>query len=60
MQTLTETDLDALEQWLRGIVGAGREQRVSGIWNGIGTLVSRILGGDKRKYEQRSEMFEVP
>jgi hypothetical protein len=60
VQTLTVSDLDALEQWLRGSSAPRRSNVFRGIWSGIGTLVSRILGGDKRKYEQRSEVFEAP
>ena len=60
VQTLTVSDLDALEQWLRGSSAPPRSNVFRGIWNGLGTLVSRILGGDKRKYEQRSEIFEIP
>src|SRR6476646_8257507 len=51
VQTLTVSDLDALEQWLRGSSAPRRSNVFRGIWSGIGTLVSRILGGDKRKYE---------
>lgn len=60
VQTLTVSDLDALEQWLRGSSAPRRSNVFRGLWNGLGTLVSRILGGDKRKYEQRSEIFETP
>lgn len=60
VQTLTVSDLDALEQWLRGSSAPRRSNVFRGIWSGLGTLVSRILGGDKRKYEQRSEIFEIP
>lgn len=59
VQTLTVSDLDALEQWLRGSSAPQHSNVFRGIWSGLGTLVSRILGGDKRKYEQRSEVFEV-
>jgi len=59
VQTLTVSDLDALEQWLRGSSAPRRRNVFSGIWSGIGTLVSRILGGDKRKYEQRSDVFDA-
>jgi hypothetical protein len=59
VQTLTVSDLDALEQWLRGSSAPQHSNVFRGIWSGLGTLVSRILGGDKRKYEQRTEVFEV-
>jgi hypothetical protein len=59
VQTLTVSDLDALEQWLRGSSAPRRSNVFRGIWSGLGTLVSRILGGDKRKYEQRSDVFDA-
>ena len=59
VQTLTVSDLDALEQWLRGSSAPRRSNIFRGIWSGLGTLVSRILGGDKRKYEQRSDVFDA-
>jgi len=59
VQTLTMSDLDALEQWLRGPSAPQHSNVFRGIWSGLGTLVSRILGGDKRKYEQRSEIFDT-
>jgi len=59
VQTLTVSDLDALEQWLRGSSAPQHSNIFRGIWSGLGTLMSRILGGDKRKYEQRSEVFEA-
>lgn len=62
VQTLTESDLDALQRWLRGDFEPavrGKNSPVSAISSGIGTLLSRILGGDKRHYERRSEGFRA-
>ncbi len=59
VQTLTVSDLDALQQWLRGSSAPQHSNVFKGIWSGLGTLVSRILGGDKRKYEQRSDVFDA-
>jgi hypothetical protein len=59
VQTLTVSDLDALQQWLRGPEAPSRNP-LKAIRNGIGTLVSRLLGGDKRHYERRSDVFSVP
>ena len=59
VQTLTVSDLDALQQWLRG-PEAPSKNPLKAIRNGIGTLVSRLLGGDKRHYERRSDVFTVP
>jgi hypothetical protein len=60
VQTLTESDLDALQQWLRGPTAPGRSNPLTALRSGFGTLFSRILGGDKRHYEARSEIFSVP
>ena len=59
VQTLTVSDLDALQQWLRGPEPPSRNP-LKAIRSGIGTLVSRLLGGDKRHYERRSDVFTVP
>ena len=60
IQTLTVSDLDALEQWLRGPSAPTRSNPLKAIRGGVGTLLSRLLGGDKRHYEQRSGVFSVP
>jgi len=59
VQTLTVSDLDALQQWLRGPEPPSRNP-LKAIRSGLGTLVSRLLGGDKRHYERRSDVFAVP
>ncbi len=59
VQTLTETDLGALQQWLRGPSAPGNSNPLTALRSGIGKLLSRILGGDKRHYEPRSEEFTV-
>jgi hypothetical protein len=60
VHTLTESDLDALQQWLKGPTAPGRSNPITALRSGIGTLFSRMLGGDKRHYEARSELFSVP
>lgn len=60
IQTLTVSDLDALEQWLKGPSAPTRSNPLKAIRGGVGTLLSRLLGGDKRHYEQRSGVFSVP
>jgi hypothetical protein len=60
IQTLTVSDLDALEQWLRGPSAPTRSNPLKAIRGGVGTLLSRLLGGDKRHYEQRSGVFSAP
>lgn len=59
VQTLTENDLSALQQWwLRGTTG--RSNPLSLMGRGVAKLLSRVLGGDKRHLEQQSGQFTVP
>lgn len=58
--TLDVSDLDELQRWLRGEFQPavrGKTNPASALKNGIGTLLSRLLGGERRHYEQRSETF---
>lgn len=58
--TLEEGDLDALQRWLRGGLQPavrGKTNPASALRNGVGTLISRLLGGERRHYERRSEAF---
>lgn len=58
--TLDVSDLDELQRWLRGELQPavhGKTNPASALKNGIGTLLSRLLGGERRHYEQRSETF---
>lgn len=59
-QTLSVSDLDELQRWLRGDVQPvvrGRSDPFTALWRGMGTLLSRVLGGTKRHYEARSGTF---
>lgn len=59
-QTLSVSDLDELQRWLRGDVQPvvrGRGDPFTALWRGMGTLLSRVLGGTKRHYETRSGTF---
>lgn len=58
--TLDVSDLDELQRWLRGEfqpVVRGRGNPASALRSGLGTLFTRLLGGERRHYEQRSEKF---
>jgi hypothetical protein len=58
--TLTGSDLDALQRWLRGEVQPavqGRSNPAGALQRGLGTLMSRMLGGATRQYQRRSAMF---
>lgn len=60
VQTLTESDLDALQQWLRGPDAPGKTSNpLTMIGSGLGTLLSRVLGGSKVTYTQPSSVFRV-
>lgn len=59
VRTLTESDLDALQQWLNGPGAPGKSNPITSVRSGLGVMLSRVLGGDKRKYEARSGQFTV-
>jgi hypothetical protein len=60
VQTLTESDLDALQQWLRGPTSPQKSNPLTAVRSGVGRLFSRMLGGGKQVYSGRSGVFEVP
>ena len=60
VETLSFSDLDELQRWLHGDLepaARGRLNPVSALRRGIGSLVSRLLGGERRHYESRSVTF---
>ena len=60
IETLSVSDLDELQRWLRGEFQPavrGRNNPANALKNGVGTLLSRLLGGERRHYERRSETF---
>jgi hypothetical protein len=62
VETLSLTDLDELERWLRGdLRPAVREPRTLGtaLTRGVRTLFVRLLGGERRHYEKRSPQFSA-
>ena len=62
VETLSFSDLDELQRWLRGDLepaAKGRLNPVSALRRGIGSLVSRMLGGERRHYEARSVAFRA-
>ena len=62
IETLRVTDLDALQRWLRGDFQPavqGRSNPLTAVRRGMETLFSRVLGGESRRYEQRSGIFRV-
>ena len=62
LETLSMSDLDELERWLRGeLKPAVRGQRNPGtaLTRGLRTLFVRLLGGEKRHYEAQSSTFRT-
>jgi hypothetical protein len=59
---LSVSDLDQLERWLRGELRPavrGENNPLTAIGEGARTLVTRILGGERRHYEKRSGTFRA-
>jgi len=60
IETLSLTELDEVEQWLRGEMRPavrGKKNPGTAVSRGIRTLMVRLLGGEKRRYEARSGTF---
>lgn len=61
--TLDSNDLDELQRWLRGEAQPavrGQGNPFTALRRGVGVVLSRWLGGDRRHYEQQSSVFGVP
>lgn len=62
IETLSVSDLDELNRWLKGELRPavrGKRSPLSALQRGVGTLLSRVLGGEKRHYEARSGTFRA-
>ena len=62
VETLSVSDLDELQRWLNGEFQPavrGKRAPLSALRRGVGTLLSRVLGGEKRHYESRSGPFRT-
>lgn len=60
VESLSLTDLDEVERWLRGELKPairGDKNPGTAVSRGLGTLFVRLMGGDKRRYEARSAKF---
>lgn len=60
IEALSLTELDELEQWLRGDLRPavrGKKNAGTAVGRGVRTIVVRLLGGEKRRYEARSPTF---
>jgi hypothetical protein len=62
VEALSVSDLDQLERWLRGELRPavrGENSPLTALGAGARTLVTRILGGERRHYEKRSATFRA-
>ncbi len=62
VETLSLSDLDEVERWLRGELRPavrGRRNPGTAITRGVRTLFVRLLGGEKKEYEARSGTFRA-
>lgn len=62
IEALSVSDLDELERWLRGELRPavrGKRAPLPALRRGIGTLLSRVLGGETLHYEARSGTFRT-
>ncbi|MEO8192447.1 MAG: hypothetical protein ABI681_01270 [Gemmatimonadales bacterium] len=60
IETLSLTELDEVERWLRGELKPavrGKKNPGTAMGRGVRTVMVRLLGGDKRRYETRSGTF---
>lgn len=56
LSTLSLSDLDAWQRWVRGEAAPaahGKTSIITAIKNGLGSLLSRVLGGETQHYEVR-------
>ncbi len=62
VEVLSVSDLDELNLWLRGELRPavrGRRNPATAVTRGVRTVMVRLLGGEKRRYVQRSATFKV-
>lgn len=62
VEVMSMSDLDELERWLRGELRPavrGRRNPGTALGRGLSTLATRLLGGEKARYEQRTETFRT-
>lgn len=62
LEVLSMSDIDELERWLRGELRPavrGKRNPGTALGKGLSTLVTRLLGGENARYEQRTETFRT-
>ena len=62
VEVLSMSDLDEVDRWLRGEAKPavrGKRNPGTALGRGLSTLATRLLGGESRRYEQRTETFRI-
>jgi len=62
VEVLSMSDLDEIERWLRGELRPavrGKRNPGTALGRGLSRLATRLLGGENRRYEQRTETFRI-
>jgi len=62
VEVLSMSDLDEIDRWLRGELRPavrGKHNPGTALGRGLSRLATKLLGGENRRYEQRSEIFRV-
>ncbi len=62
VEVLSMSDLDEIDRWLRGELRPavrGKRNPGTALGRGLSRLATKLLGGENRRYEQRSEIFRV-
>ena len=60
IEALSLTELDEVEQWLRGELKPavrGKKNAGTAVGRGVKTVVVRLLGGERRRYQGRTPTF---
>ena len=60
VSTLSLGDLEAWQRWVRGEAQPavqGKKNPATALQRGLGSLLSRVLGGETQSYERRSDTF---
>jgi hypothetical protein len=62
VSTMSLSDLEAWQRWIKGEAQPavrGKKNPVGAFQRGLGSLLSRVLGGDTQSYETRSVVFST-
>lgn len=63
VEALSVSDLDEVNRWLRGDLSPavrGERNAGSAVTRGLRSLATRLLGGERREYSERSPSFRPP